>query len=712
MNIIRRTKNVLNLILSGQNIRLPVLLDGVTINISEIHTSIAFTKYCFHTSAWYNKQHRKRRKVQEERDITYISTRKKKPVYNVWKNMTVEDLGRSMGKNANHIFELMTFVDNTEKYTKPDQVIDDWRVLCEIIHKADGRLAIIAPPRKIRTEEKAVDVSRRPPPDKSRLVKRPPVVTVMGHVDHGKTTLLDALRNTSVVSGEFGGITQHIGAFSVKVNKGEITFLDTPGHAAFSSMRSRGAHCTDIVVLVVAADDGVMEQTLESIRMAQEAKVPLIVAINKIDKSDADIERTKKMLLMHNIVIEEYSGDVQCVPISALRKLNLDHLIDAILSLADMCEIKGDPTGPVEGIVIESKLSTHRGSLSTILVQRGTLRKGTVLVAGVAWAKVRNMFDAQQKIINEAPPSTPVETIGWQKIPTPGEIIIEVESEKQAREVIDFREKKLLEKKALQDLPEIQKKIEEHNREYKPALLRKRQSGLLYLRDKTVLDTAKKEEKKNEETRYNILIKGDVEGSIEAILDVLTTYNSPLCKFDVIDFGVGNVTIGDVEIAEVFKSDVYTFNTDVLPAAKQLAAEKSISIHSHNVIYRLVDDIKKQINARLPPRVEEEIIGEAEVLELFLITEGKKKDVPVAGCSCTHGELKANLNYKVIRNGQTIHIGNVNTIRHLKQVVHVIKKGQECGVRLEDTSVLFTSGDIIQCFKYYDVPQEIDWNPF
>lgn len=333
---------------------------------------------------------------------------------------------------TDHVFEAMIYVKDSDHYDQPWKRIDNVKVIQDIVKKSGMRCLIGGPPVQLHQEttKQVQDAVRRPPPGPGvPLITRHPVVTIMGHVDHGKTTLLDSLRNTRVVDEEFGGITQHIGAFQVSLGGGLVTFLDTPGHAAFSAMRSRGAHVTDVVVLVVAADDGVMEQTAESIRMANEAKVPVIVAINKIDKPQADIERTKKMLLAQGLQLEEAGGEVQCVAVSALKSIGLAQLVETIQAQAALLDLKTDPSGPVEAAVIESRTDPNRGKLSTAIIQRGTLRRGAFLVAGTAWAKVRSMFDDQGRPVQQAGPSTPVEIIGWRDLPSAGDEILEVESE-------------------------------------------------------------------------------------------------------------------------------------------------------------------------------------------------------------------------------------------------------------------------------------------
>ncbi|XP_026682595.1 translation initiation factor IF-2, mitochondrial [Diaphorina citri] len=648
------------------------------------------------TAVWKKRKTKEDRKKEKELKALGVDFKPKEKIHrkvvNVWRNMTLKDLAKSMGVDCdhlyevmmyvdnsvnydrpssviydfqviidiiqksgmkymvinptnsvaddsngkdverryfvlfNHLYEVMMYVDNSVNYDRPSSVIYDFQVIIDIIQKSGMKYMVINPTNSVADDSNGKDVERRPPADPSVLMKRPPVVTIMGHVDHGKTTLLDTLRNTSVVKSEFGGITQHIGAFVVTLKSGEqVTFLDTPGHAAFSNMRSRGAHCTDIVVLVVAADDGVMEQTVESIRMAREAKVPIIVAINKIDKPAADIERTKNMLLAQGITVEDLGGDIQAVPISALTGTNVDNLTEAIVAQAEIMHLKADYGGPVEAMIVESKFDTHRGKLATALVQRGTLKKGAIVVAGQAWAKVRSMLC-----------------------------------------------KKRLRRKGVQ-----------REKEYKDD------SG---------------------EPRLNILLKGDVDGSVEALLDVFDTYTSALCRLDIVHYGVGQVSATDVELATLFNAIIYTFNTTLHPAAKTSAEELGVTVKQFNVIYKLVEDVKEEINAMLPHTYAEEVLGEANVLQMFLITDGKKK-VPVAGCRCSKGVLKKNALFKLVRRNEVLFEGKLESMKHLKEEVTSIKKELECGLRLEDPSIEFEPGDTIVCFVKNKVPQFTDWNP-
>ncbi|XP_075556004.1 mitochondrial translation initiation factor 2 [Dermacentor variabilis] len=657
----------------------------------------------FSTSYW-----RWARKM--EKPFVPSRTKPKNPVVKVWRNITLAELAKVIERPIDDIYEAIVFVENAGQYDHDDCEIDDADILFLILKRLGLRGQLVAPPEQPSPKKEFQDAVRRPPADPSVLVPRPPVITIMGHVDHGKTTLLDSLRNTNVVDQEFGGITQHIGAFTVKLpGKDRITFLDTPGHAAFSAMRERGAMATDIVILVVAADDGVMEQTVESIRYAREANVPIIVAINKMDKPTANIEHVKRGLIVHGIQMDDEGGDTQYVCISALKGTNLDKLTETILTQAELMEIKADPKGPVEGVIIESMGDQHRGKLSTALVQRGTLRKGAYLVAGLAWAKVRGMFDEWGKPVQTALPGTPVQVIGWRSLPSAGDVIIEVESEKRAQQVVHWRESQMQAEKDIEEYRAIQEKVQRHLVQYKAELEQRRAMGLRKKRKR--LTNREKEYTVDDTPCLPIVVKADVDGSVEAVLDLLDTYHSHhKCRLDIIHYGVGPVSESDVQLAQPFNGIVYAFHVPVLGAAGSAAEEGNIDIRSYNVIYHLIDDIKKELGKRLPLLDEDEVHGEALVQQEFLINEGRKK-IPVAGCKCTKGTLRKNALYKLVRDSETIHSGPLISMRHLKNEVESIKKDVECGLMFQDPNVRFKHGDILICYSIKQVPQETDWDP-
>ncbi|KAJ9576526.1 hypothetical protein L9F63_025578, partial [Diploptera punctata] len=627
----------------------------------------------------------KKRKTHDEKNASNVlnfspKTKPKERVVDVWKNMTVTDLANTMDRDVDHVFEVMTFVNDSVYYNKPSSVIDNFVVIQDVVKKSGMKCRTVPRPDVKEPETINKDATKRPPPDPSVLVK------------------------------QFGGITQHIGAFSVKLqSKDTITFLDTPGHAAFTAMRARGAQVTDIVVLVVAADDGVMEQTVESIKMAKAAEVPIIVAINKIDKAEADIERTKDMLMQHGIQVEDRGGEVQAIPISALQKTNLDILSEAIALQAELMDLKGDPRGLVEGTVVESKTDPHRGKLSTAIVQRGTLRKGAVLVAGLAWAKVRVMFNEKGQLVQEAPPATPVEVLGWRELPSAGDEIIQVESERRANEVMRWRQSLQQTEKQEVDREAVEAKLQEHLKVYKPQLEERRRLGKYKMRRTGPREKEIKDD--DQGPRVSIVVKGDVDGSVEAILDVLETYDdNEKCKLDLVHYGIGAVTETDVELADAFNAIVYSFNVETPDRVKKLAKENNISIRPHNIIYKLIDDLKKEISASLPLIDLCQSVCEANVLQMFEITE-KKKKLPVAGCRCTKGVLKKSGKYRLVRGQEVIHEGTMVSMRHLKNEVDSIKKDVECGLRLEDMTVTFNPGDTLICYEMKQEEQTTDWDP-
>uniref|UniRef100_A0A8C6HTR0 Translation initiation factor IF-2, mitochondrial n=1 Tax=Mus spicilegus TaxID=10103 RepID=A0A8C6HTR0_MUSSI len=644
-----------------------------------------------------------------------LSPVKTKKEVEVWVGMTVEDLASAMAKDIDCVYEALLNtaidVDSLEANSHLDEV---W--IKEVIKKAGMKLKWSKLKQERIRENK--DAVRRPGTDPALLKPRSPVVTVMGHVDHGKTTLLDKLRETQVAAMEVGGITQHIGAFLVSLPSGEkITFLDTPGHAAFSAMRARGAQVTDIVVLVVAADDGVMKQTVESIQHAKDAEVPIILAINKCDKTDADPEKVKKELLAYDVVCEEYGGDVQAVHVSALTGDNLMALAEATIALAEILELKADPTGPVEGTVVESFTDKGRGPVTTAIIQRGTLRKGSILVAGKSWAKVRLIFDENGKVLNEAYPSMPVGITGWRDLPSAGDEILEVESEPRAREVIEWRKSEQKEEKGKDDLKIMEEKRKEHQEAHRKArekygsLHWKERSYIKFLERKQQRPLKPKEKVERQSNVLPIIIKGDVDGSVEAILNLLDTYDaSHECELELVHFGLGDISENDVTFAETFDGVIYGFNVEAGSAIQQSAAQKGVKIKLHKIIYHLIEDLQEELSSRLPHTLEEYPIGEASILATFTVTEGKKK-IPVAGCRVQKGQLERQKKFKLIRNGQVIWKGSLTSLKHHKDDISVIKTGMDCGLSLDEEKVEFKRGDQVICYEENKVPTKTSWDP-
>uniref|UniRef100_A0A803T1Y3 Translation initiation factor IF-2, mitochondrial n=1 Tax=Anolis carolinensis TaxID=28377 RepID=A0A803T1Y3_ANOCA len=628
--------------------------------------------------------------------------------------MTVEDLARAMQKDIDHIYEALLNTNVDLDSLEPDSVLDEaW--IKDIVKKSGMKYKFAKLKEEKIKENK--DAVKRPPADPALLTSRPPVVTILGHVDHGKTTLLDSLRKTQVAATEAGGITQHIGAFLVHLPSGEkITFLDTPGHAAFSAMRARGTHVTDIVILVVAAEDGVMRQTVESIQHAKNAKVPMIVAINKCDKPAADPDRVKKELLAHDVVCEEYGGDVQTVHISALKGDNLIALAEATVALAEVLELKADCTGLVEGTIVESRTDKGKGPVTTAIIQRGTLRKSCILVAGKSWAKVRLMFDENGSPMETASPSMPVEIVGWKEVPSAGEEILEVESEQRAREVIEWRIYAEQQEKVKKDLEVIEAKQKEHQEAYKKEreglvnLTWKQRRAALFKARKHLMANRPKEKVESDKNMLPIIIKGDVDGSVEAILNILDTYDADEeCELDVIQFGVGDIGESDIHLAETFKGIIYGFNVNASKSVQKLAAKKGIQIKMHNIIYRLVEDLQEELSRTLPHAVEEHVLGEAIVLATFDVTVGKNK-IPVAGCRVQKGLLDRKMKFKLVRNGEMIWTGPLSSLKHHKDDISVVKTGMDCGLNFEK-NIAFEVGDEIVCFGEKEIEQKISWDP-
>lgn len=502
--------------------------------------------------------------------------------------------------------------------------------------------------------------------DDSNLEKtsRAPVVTIMGHVDHGKTSLLDAIRTTKVVDGESGGITQHIGASRIQTSSGKfITFLDTPGHEAFTEMRSRGANVTDIVVLVVAADDGVKEQTIEAISHAKAAKVPIIVAVNKIDKQGADPQRVKNELLSHEIVAEDLGGDVMFVSVSAKQKLNLDKLEEAILLQAEVLDLKSPHEGKASGVVIESKIDQSKGVVVSLLVQKGSLKIGDLLVVGTSFGRVRKMSDDNGKNIKVATPSMPVEILGLNQAPNAGDKFFEVDEEKQAREIILYRERKEREEKSLKNAA--------------------RSIGDIF-----------RESGKSRIKNLNIIVKADVHGSVEAICGAITKLNTDEVAIKVIHQAAGGITESDINLAAVSNAIIVGFNVRGNSAATELAKAKTVSVRYYSIIYNIVDDLKALLSGMLEPTQSEEYLGKAEIRQVFKISNSGK----IAGAFVTDGTIKRNAKVRLLRDNVVVHDGILKTLKRFKEDAKEVKNGFECGFSIENFEDI-KEGDVIECYE-------------
>src|SRR5450631_2631593 len=498
------------------------------------------------------------------------------------------------------------------------------------------------------------------------LVPRPPVVTIMGHVDHGKTSLLDAIRHANVVSGEAGGITQHIGAYQIVAPNGaKVTFIDTPGHAAFTAMRARGAKVTDIVVLVVAADDGVMPQTVEAIHHAKAAKVPIIVAINKIDKPDAKPERVRSELLQHEIQVESLGGDVVDVEVSATKKINLDRLLEMIGLQAEILELKADPNRPAEGTVIEAKLDRGRGPVATVLVQRGTLKVGDLIVAGAEWGRVRALVSDAGLSVIAAGPSTPVEVLGFNGTPEAGDRLAVVENEARAREVTDYRGRQKREKTAT------------------------RATGM-----RGSLEQMMAQAKTSGRKEFPLVIKADVQGSLEAVIGALDKLGTDEVVARVLHAGVGGISESDVTLAEASGVPIIAFNVRANKEAREAAERAGIEIRYYNIIYDLVDDVKKVMSGLLPPTLRETMLGNAQILEIFKVS----KVGNIAGCRVTDGTVERGANVRLIRDNVVIHEGKLSQLKRFKDDAKEVGAGMECGMAFEGYQDM-RQGDVIECYR-------------
>jgi translation initiation factor IF-2 len=568
--------------------------------------------------------------------------------------ITIQELAGRMSERA---VDVVKFFMKQGQIMKPGDVID--ADTAELIASEFGHTVRRVAESDI--EEGLFDIADRD----EDMESRPPVVTIMGHVDHGKTSLLDAIRSAKVVSGEAGGITQHIGAYQVEKNGQKITFIDTPGHAAFTAMRARGAQATDIAILVVAADDSVMPQTIESISHAKAAGVPIIVAINKIDKPSADAQKVRTQLLQHEVFVESMGGEVLDVEVSAKTGANLDKLLEAILLQAELLDLRANPNRTAEGVVIEAKLDKGRGPVATVLVQTGTLLPGDILVAGNEWGRVRAVVNEKGAQLKQALPSTPVEVLGLQGTPQAGDRFAVVNDEARAREITEYRQR-LARDKAVAKHAGQRGSLEQ-------MMSQLQTSGL---------------------KEFPLVIKGDVQGSVEAIIGALDKLGTDEVRARIVHSGAGGITESDISLAETSGAAIIGFNVRANAQAKQAAAQAGIEIRYYNIIYSLVDDVKAAMSGLLSPERRETFIGNAEILEVFNITKTGK----VAGCRVTEGKVERGAGVRLIRDDVVIHEGTLKTLKRFKDEVAEVPGGQECGMAFtnyEDMRV----GDVIECFR-------------
>jgi translation initiation factor IF-2 len=577
--------------------------------------------------------------------------------------ITIQELSNRMAEPARAVMALLMKQGQMLKITDTIDA-DTAQLLAEELGHTVKRVA------ESDVEEGLFDTADDP----AALQSRPPVVTIMGHVDHGKTSLLDAIRSTDVVAGEAGGITQHIGAYQVtSPSHGKITFIDTPGHAAFTAMRARGAKVTDVVVLVVAADDGVMPQTVEAIHHAKAAKVPMIVAINKIDKPDAKPERVRTELLQHEIQVESLGGDVLEIEVSATKKINLEKLLDMIGLQAELLELKADPSRPAEGTVVEAKLDRGRGPVATVLVQRGTLHVGDLVVAGAEWGRVRAIVSDTGAAITSAGPSTPVEVLGFTGTPDAGDRLAVVNNEARAREVTDYRARQKREKTAA------------------------RASGMRGSLEQMMsqLKTAGRKD-------LSVIIKADVQGSLEAITGALEKLGTTEVGARVIHSGVGGITESDVTLAAASGVPIIGFNVRAHKEAREAAEQAGIEIRYYNIIYNLVDDVKAAMSGLLPPTLRETMLGNAQILEVFKVS----KVGNIAGCRVTDGTVERGANVRLIRDNVVVHEGKLSQLKRFKDDVREVVAGQECGMAFENYQDMKV-GDVIECYRVETIQRSL-----
>jgi len=493
------------------------------------------------------------------------------------------------------------------------------------------------------------------------LVPRPPVVTIMGHVDHGKTTLLDAIRQSNLVGKEHGGITQHIGAYRVFHNNRQITFIDTPGHEAFTRLRSRGAKVTDIVVLVVAADDGVMPQTKEAISHAREANVPILVAINKIDKAEADVDKVKHQLQKEGLTVEEWGGDVISIEVSAKEKTNLNELLEMILLLSDVIEIKANPKVKSHGVVLEARLDAKKGPLATVIIQHGILKQGDAFISGKCYGKARALFDENGKTMQKAEPSMPVEILGFSDVPQAGDFFQVIENLETAKQIVQYR------------LSQIKEEPRRPEHLTLDALFKKMEEGTVQ--------------------ELPLIIKADVQGSVEVLTDILPNLSTDKIKIKIIYSATGKITESDVLLASASNAIILGYNTKSDQKILDMSKEENVEIRTYDIIYELTQDLKKAISGMLEPIKKETYLGKAEVRKIFHIS----KVGVIAGCYVLDGKIPRNAEIRVIRNNETIHQGRLSSLKHLKDSVSEVTKDYECGIRL-DKFKDFQEGDILEAF--------------
>ena len=603
-----------------------------------------------------NKRERERKGGKFEKPVAPVSREVRIP-----ETITVGELAQKMSVKAGELIKIMMKLGSMVTI---NQVLD--QETAALVAEEMGHQYILIKENDLETQ-----VMAEADEDAGNIIQRAPVVTIMGHVDHGKTSLLDYIRKTKVVAGEAGGITQHIGAYRVQTPKGTITFLDTPGHAAFTAMRARGADATDIVILVVAADDGVMPQTIEAIQHANAAKVPLIVAVNKMDKPDADPERVKSELSQHGVIAEEWGGENLFAYVSAKSGEGIDDLLDKVLIQAEVLELTAPSTGMGRGVVIESRLDRGRGSVATVLVQSGVVKKGDIMLAGMEYGRIRAMLDENGNELKEAGASTPVEILGLSGTPNAGDEVVIVENERKAREIANFRQGKFKEIK----------------------IARQQKAKLENLFSNTG---------DGEVHTVNLMIKADVQGSVEALSDSLLKLATDEVKVNIIASGIGGITESDVQLAIASEAIIIAFNVRADANAKKLAENEGVDLRYYSIIYEAIDQVKAAMQGMLSPEVREEIIGLAQVREVFR----SSKFGTVAGCIVEDGVLKRNNPIRVLRNNVVIYEGALESLRRFKDDVSEVRAGTECGLGVKNYNDV-RIGDQIECYERVSIERTL-----
>jgi translation initiation factor IF-2 len=585
------------------------------------------------------------------------------PTIKVHRGATPQELGDKLGAGAADIVKILFTAGEMVSIT---QSLSDEAIA--LVAAELGRHVDV-----VGVVEEELEEEEEEPVDESQLEPRPPIVTVMGHVDHGKTLLLDAIRRTDVVGGEFGGITQHIGAYQIRQDSRVITFIDTPGHEAFTAMRARGAEVTDIVILVVAADDGVMPQTIEALNHAKAAKVPIVVAVNKIDKPEADPQRVRQQLVEQGIVPAEWGGEYEFVDVSAKTRQNLDRLLETILLVTDLVsQPRADPHAPVRGVVLEAHLDKGRGPIATVLIRRGTLAVGDAVVAGTAFAKVRGMADENGRPVKEAGPARPIQVLGWSHVPEAGEEMRAVADEREARHIAQEREAKTRSAELAASRPTAS---------LAELLVRAREGELPAL---------------------NLIIKADVQGSLEAILDALEKLPQDEVRIQVVHRGVGGITENDISLAMASEAVVIGFNVRPDVGARELAEKEGVDVRLYRVIYQALDEIRQALSGMLAPEEREVELGRAEVRALFRVP----KMGVVAGCMVTHGMMNRGALARLVRDGTIVYTGRIGSLRRFKDDVREVAEGFECGIGLENFQDVH-EGDVIEAYEVREIARTL-----